>query len=192
MPPEWRHALGKLGHNIARGCHLRGLFGCDLIWNPDGQPGLWLTEVNPRYTALTELFELQYCLPLLRWHFAACRSCDASSAVAGTLADELIQLLKTKEKRTLSTVSKGILYAPTDLTTPDLPWESSPGQVAWQIPTIADVPDRGTRIPAGTPGVHAVWGLVTTRGNACFHWQIKFSAARGRFRPEAAPGSEQE
>jgi predicted ATP-grasp superfamily ATP-dependent carboligase len=183
MLPEWRHALEKLGHNIARGCHLRGLFGCDLIWNPDRQPGLWLTEVNPRYTALTELFELQYRLPLLRWHLAACRSCDASSAVAGTLADELIQLLKTKEKQPLSAVSKGILYAPTDLTTPDLPWESSPGQVAWQIPAIADIPDRGSRIPAGTP-VCTLYGTGDDQEACLLSLADQILRSQGQIQPE--------
>ncbi|MCA9018901.1 MAG: ATP-grasp domain-containing protein [Planctomycetaceae bacterium] len=151
VPAEWRHMLEKLGQNVARECQLRGLFGCDLIWNPDQQPGLWVTEVNPRYTALTELFELQYQLPLLRWHFAACRSREESSRATEYSVAELIQLLKTREKQHLSPVSKGIFYAPTDLPAPELDFESFNAQEAWQIPAFADIPDPGAIIPAGTP-----------------------------------------
>ena len=157
VPSVWRSPLKELGQNVARGCRLKGLFGCDLIWNPDQQPGLWLTEVNPRYTALTELFELQYRLPLLHWHLAACRSSSPSSAPPESSAAELIRLLEISEKQQISPVSKGILYAPADLNAPDLPLAQSLGQTGWQIPAIADIPDPGTRIPSGTP-VCTVYG----------------------------------
>lgn len=184
VPPEWRQTLEKLGQNVARGCDLRGLFGCDLIWNPDQQPGLWLTEVNPRYTALTELFELQYRLPLLRWHFAACRSCEAAPTAEGPAADELIQqLLKTEKKRPLSAVSKGILYAPTDLTAPDLHFEPSPGQAIWQIPALADIPDPGARIPAGTP-VCTLYGTGADEDECLFSLTDQILSCQRQIQPE--------
>lgn len=48
-------ALLQLAEKIATAAGLRGLCGLDLIRN---QQGLWLIEVNPRYTASMELFEL--------------------------------------------------------------------------------------------------------------------------------------
>ncbi|WP_417384515.1 ATP-grasp domain-containing protein [Gimesia sp.] len=151
VPAEWRDILEKLGQNVARECQLRGLFGCDLIWNPDQQPGFWLTEVNPRYTALTELFEQLLQLPLLRWHFAACRSREESPIAAEYSVEELIRLLEIRKKQHLSPVSKGIFYASTDLAAPELDFESFNAQQAWQIPAFADIPDPGAIIPAGTP-----------------------------------------
>ncbi|QDT90761.1 ATP-grasp domain-containing protein [Gimesia algae] len=204
VPPEWRQTLEKLGQSVASGCSLRGLFGCDLIWNPDQQPGLCLTEVNPRYTALTELFELQFRLPLLRWQHAACHSCDASSTVAKSSAEELIQLLKVCEKQQLSPVSKGILYAPTDLTAPDLAFKPSIEQALWQIPALADVPDRRARIPAGTP-VCTLYGTGTDQEECLtsladqilsYQRQIQPEGARDLSRQEASnmlwPGKESE
>lgn len=48
-------ALQQVAEKIATAAGLRGLCGLDLIRN---EQGLWLIEVNPRYTASMELFEL--------------------------------------------------------------------------------------------------------------------------------------
>ncbi len=48
-------ALRQLAQRLARAAGLRGLCGLDLVRNDQG---LWLIEVNPRYTASMELFEL--------------------------------------------------------------------------------------------------------------------------------------
>jgi predicted ATP-grasp superfamily ATP-dependent carboligase len=48
-------ALLQLAKKLATATGLRGLCGLDLIRN---EQGLWLIEVNPRYTASIELFEL--------------------------------------------------------------------------------------------------------------------------------------
>lgn len=47
-------ALLQVAEKIATAANLRGLCGLDLIRN---EQGLWLIEVNPRYTASMELFE---------------------------------------------------------------------------------------------------------------------------------------
>jgi predicted ATP-grasp superfamily ATP-dependent carboligase len=49
-----KRALQGLAEKLAGGAGLRGLFGLDLI---RGEEGLWLIEVNPRYTASMELLE---------------------------------------------------------------------------------------------------------------------------------------
>jgi predicted ATP-grasp superfamily ATP-dependent carboligase len=48
-------ALLQVATQIATAANLRGLCGLDLIRN---EQGLWLIEVNPRYTASMELYEL--------------------------------------------------------------------------------------------------------------------------------------
>lgn len=194
VPPEWRQALKKLGQNVASGCRLRGLFGCDLIWNPEQQPGLSLVEVNPRYTALTELFELQFRLPLLQWHFAACHSCEMPATGGESSVDELIQLLKTGEKKPLSPVSKGILYAPLNLTAPVIDFEPPVGQAIWQIPASADIPDPGAKIPGGSPvctlygtGANQEECLTSLAGQIlCYQRQIQPELTRDLGRQEVS------
>ena len=148
IPPVFRAALQELGTSLARGCALRGLFGCDLIWSPDQGERFWFTEVNPRYTALTELFELQYRVPLLDWHKTACHAFESSQSEAPAIDFET--RLRKAEKQPLLQISKGILYSREERSAPDLS-DRLTDKGSFAVPESADLPNVGTTIPAGTP-----------------------------------------
>lgn len=149
VPDGVRSDLEELGTTVARGCGIQGLFGCDLMGNPeDGEP-LWLTEVNPRYTGLTELFELQSQVPLLGWHLKACRSFADNSAEPDAAGELKTQLGRAFRKPFLQ-IAKGILYAQRDRTAPEIRFSGLPDD-CYAIPESADLPYPGTFIPQGTP-----------------------------------------
>jgi predicted ATP-grasp superfamily ATP-dependent carboligase len=149
----------RLGQVLAAQFGLVGLFGVDGIL-ADGC--FWPVEINPRYTASVEVLELALGVPTMALHRDACTRGavpqsdairDASSSDAGRV-----------------TIGKAILFAPEDLTVPDLsPWLSDaiacPGR--WPVPRIADVPHAGERIAARRPicTVFAVQGSHA----ACYH-----------------------
>jgi len=58
-------ALLEMAERLTQAAGLQGLFGCDFIRN---EQGLWLIEVNPRYTASMELFEVLNDRRLLSEH----------------------------------------------------------------------------------------------------------------------------
>ena len=70
LPEDLTQQIAKIGRILATECNLRGLFGIDFMLR-DGT--VFLTEVNPRYTASVEVLELAGGKPLLRWH---CRACE--------------------------------------------------------------------------------------------------------------------
>ena len=65
LPAESVKMITRIGATLAQRTGLRGLFGCDFIID-GGKP--WLTEVNPRYPASTELVERVLPGPASRWH----------------------------------------------------------------------------------------------------------------------------
>ena len=71
--------LQSLGNLLAEQFGLFGLFGIDFIRN---EGGLWLIEVNPRYTASVEVLERATGHSFLAFHSAACE--------AGTIPDQPI------------------------------------------------------------------------------------------------------
>ncbi|QDU48761.1 ATP-grasp domain-containing protein [Gimesia panareensis] len=149
VPDQLRSTLEDLGTTLAQGCGIQGLFGCDLIWHPSERDRLWLTEVNPRYTALTELFELQYRLPLLAWHLGACRSFHGDPTRYGSPAELQNQLVESI-KQSFPQIAKGILYARQDRCAPDIPLPEMQRDL-FAVPESADLPYPGTSIPGGTP-----------------------------------------
>lgn len=60
--------LLDLAQRLTAAAGLRGVFGCDLVRN---EHGLWLIEVNPRYTASLELHERRAGNSLMGTHCAA-------------------------------------------------------------------------------------------------------------------------
>ncbi len=69
-----------IGCEIAGFGELRGLFGCDFILESDSST-LWLTEVNPRYSASAEVHEREPRPSLVHAHLEAC---EEHLAVPGT------------------------------------------------------------------------------------------------------------
>ncbi|MFT5324136.1 MAG: putative ATP-grasp superfamily ATP-dependent carboligase [Planctomycetaceae bacterium] len=63
----------------AEGATLRGLFGIDFVLD-DETGELWTLEINPRYTASTEIYEHAFGWPLMRWHVDACRGRSSEAA----------------------------------------------------------------------------------------------------------------
>lgn len=116
---------------------LRGVWGCDFVLC-DGVPVV--LEVNPRYTAATELLEHASGTPSLsiggkrRWEVGGSPSCQASEQPFP--------------------VGKAIYYAPHAITFPQNgPWDADlDGDFdPWRLPQFADIPDTGCAIQPGWP-----------------------------------------
>lgn len=157
FPSSWNHAIQELGQTIAQRCQIQGIFGCDLILDPMQENRIWLNEVNPRYTALTELFELQSQLPILYWHMAACRTFEEQKIDFETPLQLQKQLLEA-QNQTRPQIAKGILYAAQDMTCPDIDWNHNFSKDLYQIPELADIPHLGTEIQNGSP-ICSVYGV---------------------------------
>lgn len=114
---------------------LRGLFGCDFL--DDGR-NLWLTEVNPRYTASVETFEFASGQSLLLPHLAA------------TLGLASEQSLPVQSPTSSPCIGKAILYAPHRLHAPTLPLTTFE-PTHHNLPQAADIPIPGSLIPSGAP-----------------------------------------
>jgi predicted ATP-grasp superfamily ATP-dependent carboligase len=148
VPGRFRSDLEDLGTTVSASCGLQGLFGCDLIWNPAQPTRFWLTEVNPRYTSLTELFELQYRVPLLAWHLGACRA-FAGETDPSSRPEEFERSL-TQAGTSPEQICKGILYSREDRLAPEVALPAIEVD-CFKIPESADIPYSGTPIPARTP-----------------------------------------
>ena len=133
VPTE--HMIRRIGNILMWKFQLRGLFGCDFIVDAEGTP--WLIEVNPRYPASAEIFELACGFTLLRSHAAA----------FGVEWNDPDAEFETYPE---SVLAKGVLFAPADFEMPALdqlqiatPYES--------VNRIADVTAPGTMIRRGEP-----------------------------------------
>jgi predicted ATP-grasp superfamily ATP-dependent carboligase len=129
-------AFERLGNELVRACHLRGLFGVDCILR-DGIP--WPVEVNPRYTASVELLEYGAGVAAMALHRAVFER-DAPTAHAKPPA--------------AGVVGKAILFARQPLRFPNdgpwLPTLRSPGPID-EMPAFADIPHAGEHIEARRP-----------------------------------------
>ncbi len=128
-----------IGHRLAEAAQLRGLFGVDFIFDA-GQSTLWTLEVNPRYPASAELYELALGWPLLRWHVETCQPHEHPPVGVPSEPSGL---------RSTHGFGKRILYAHQDLVAPDLRSfiQRSPDGGIW----LADIPTPGSLIPASMP-----------------------------------------
>ncbi len=127
--------LERIGHVLANGCGLRGLFGVDCIVC-NGIP--WPVEVNPRYTASVEVIEHATRIRTLHMHCVACTGGTITTSLSPQASD---------------IVAKAILFARKPLTFRSGPWGGALGQniVVDQLPTFADVPCEGQPIKTGAP-----------------------------------------
>lgn len=137
---------------LAETCGLTGLWGFDFIWQ-DAQ--LWVIEINPRYTAAMELFEL----------------CSGRSLLhdAGWCGTNTVEL-PTVDSRPVC-VLKMILYAEHSFVLPaDWDWKNWTRSLEseqhqndagrfdlWSIPAFSDLPHRGTAFHPGEP-ICTIWG----------------------------------
>ena len=152
--------IRRIGTTLAERFGLRGLFGCDFVCDGDTA---WLTEVNPRYTASTEIYELAYDEPLLPLHCRACEDAVPNFGCEIAGRPVLPRFCISPSQAPLRYVGKQVVYARSDLTTPDL--ESFVRRES-EVPFIADVPSAGTRILKGRP-VCTVFGAADTLDRCC-------------------------
>lgn len=126
----------RMGTVLAANLHLAGLFGIDTVVRDER---VWLIEINPRYTASVELFELATHVPLLAWHIQACRDGSLPSA-------PLPPSSSWHGKRVI--YAKREVQVPADLAALDnRPFAADR---LWR-PLIADIPATGSRIARRHP-----------------------------------------
>jgi predicted ATP-grasp superfamily ATP-dependent carboligase len=138
LEPATDLALDRLGSALARGCDLRGLFGVDYVLH-DVTP--WPVEVNPRYTASTEVLEYATGVAALSCHRRVFEPSTPEAAAPRHTAPH-------------SVVGKAILFARASLVFPvDGPWAAALGKKdsPFALPSFGDIPAAGQRIEIGRP-----------------------------------------
>jgi uncharacterized protein len=131
--------LNRLGKALARTPGLSGWFGVDYVLRDDDP---WPVEINPRYTASVEIHELALGRALLCDHRLACEGVgvqESAAAAAPSIA----------ERPTV--IAKLIVYAPREMTAPEIAFGDDSGSDPFALRSIADVPWPGTQIAAGEP-----------------------------------------
>jgi len=131
--------LRQVGNVLCSAFGLVGLFGIDYILHGD-EP--WTVEINPRYTASVEIFELAMRRALLIEHLRACGMVLAKS--------DLPEKPKAPSTRA-PVIGKAILYAQRNLVAPEIEIEDPRSRGLFSVPALADVPWPGTAIAAGEP-----------------------------------------
>ncbi len=130
-PDTGKHLLNevrRLTDFLSREFGLIGVNGIDFILR-DGQ--VYLTEVNPRYSASMELMEIAYGLPIFHLH------------VQAALNSELPEFDPVAQGRCNRFYGKSYMYAEKDVTIPDTG--------GWIERNIGDVPEQGEIIRKGGP-----------------------------------------
>jgi uncharacterized protein len=122
------HKVRRLAEFLTREYGLAGVNGIDFILLNDQ---VYLTEVNPRYSASMEVIEIAYGLPVFHLHW--------ESAVNGELPGFDLEAELKRGKF----YGKGIIFAEKDVT--------MPGTESWLGKGIRDVPASGERMPGSSP-----------------------------------------
>lgn len=178
---DW-HTLERLGWLFGQYGLMLGLFGVDYI-RTDGQPVP--VEVNPRYTASVEVYELASGVSVLQKHAEAVTCLDGDK-------DQNEDWSSPTVLKASCVVGKAIYYAAVPITFPASgPWDDSLARCTdvWRMPEFADIPHPGTLIEPGQP-VFTLFASAPTEAE-CVH-QLKARAAVcdrlfGVHTPEDAP-----
>jgi len=140
--------IAETGTVLACEFRLRGLFGVDCVLERDEA---WPTEVNPRYTASVEIYEIILGLPLLKWHCRACQVYE-NRGDSRPLADEFQAAIEAaRSQKVGSLAAKAVVYAPFSLLVPDLFRLERSSDFAAPGVEIADRPQAGSPIAAKAP-----------------------------------------
>ena len=134
---ESRNTVTRIAKVLARASDLHGLFGIDFVLDGDC---VWMTELNPRYTASIEILELARKQSLL----AAVVESGLRQPIHSLAEDGALM------KVPVEFVAKAILYARHSFSAPDLT-HLLRCESLWHMPHLADVPAPGTVIEAGWP-----------------------------------------
>ena len=150
LPAHAAAEIRHIGECLGRKFGLRGLFGCDFII--DDQHA-WLTEVNPRYPASTELLEWAFGIPFLDWHRHACEGAQSLGGLAWAECSA-----RVAKPQACGVAGKIVLYANRSIIAPDFGRFIGPTGFApcldsscRTLPYLADIPAPGTRISACHP-----------------------------------------
>ncbi len=106
----------RTGETMAEFAQLRGVFGIDFVLGGDTP---WLIEVNPRYPASAEIYEIALDFCVVGWHRCACEAFD-NSAESARLDRALEAELGRRRAAQRRVIGKGILFAGRHLHAPDL------------------------------------------------------------------------
>ncbi len=136
---ETADRLRRIGEALAAEFQLVGLFGVDYI--DDGRD-VWPVEVNPRYTASTEILERGLGFSAVGWHVAACR--DGRLPGGETASADRNLPPNWHAKRILYARETGIVDGP--LVESLLAASRQDG-----YPMIADIPRAGADLLPGKP-----------------------------------------
>jgi len=172
IPASTFQQAQKVGSAIAEAISsdclsLRGLFGIDFVLD-DETGDLWTLEINPRYTASTEIYERAFSWPLMRWHVDACRRRSSEAAA----------LLDSRSfDGGWPIYGKLIVYAERDFTAPDIV------PLVDRLPSsgfsnsnveVSDIPQIGTLIQKHEP----LCTLLTAQENFATCQEILTAASR--------------
>lgn len=135
VPAELRERLLSICARLTDGIDVLGLIGIDFVW--DGA-NPWVVDVNPRYTASTEL-----------WEFLTGRAAISEHLHAFGLIPDLPRI-PPQPKVAASYVGKTILFADRPVIAPDLS-QHLVRRSEWTMPDVADIPACGVRIDAAEP-----------------------------------------
>jgi uncharacterized protein len=162
LPDHIIATMRCIGECLGSPAGLRGLFGCDFLVDDEQA---WLTEINPRYPASTELLEYALQAPLLHWHR---RACEAFLDGGKFVVPSLLVVPPSGGRRAVppeggttspAILGKIVLYAPRDLIAPDVTrfashpsrWLDGIGARERSLPYLADIPLPDQPIARGQP-----------------------------------------
>jgi predicted ATP-grasp superfamily ATP-dependent carboligase len=136
--------LRQLGNACASELGLRGVFGIDFIWN---EKQIWVIEINPRYTASSELFELAMGVSVFERH----RQAFDHASIDLTEPPSAIRMM-----------GKWIYYAPCParLDRPLPTWDETGGSYG-----CADRPAVGTYFQTNEPVFTLIQSAADTQPN---------------------------
>jgi predicted ATP-grasp superfamily ATP-dependent carboligase len=142
LRPIIRAQLVAVGELLAQDFRLRGIVGVDVMIDSDQ---LWVIEVNPRYTASTEILERAATSPAVAAHVAACESHGGSEFAPKTPTSDLVSTKLIHAKAVLfaaqtTTISRGLYN-----------WAMKEAWSDTICRPLADIPQTGEVIPAGHP-----------------------------------------
>jgi predicted ATP-grasp superfamily ATP-dependent carboligase len=159
--------MSQLGWVVTQYGPKFGFFGVDLIRTGELSVPI---EVNPRYTASVELYELACGVASMKWH-ASCASVPSGGGKRNTHGKQPTEFTSP------SVVGKAVYYAAKPIPFPASgPWDESLARCTdvWRVPDFADIPEPGTVIEPGQPVLSLLVG--TTSEAECVN-QLKAKAA---------------
>jgi predicted ATP-grasp superfamily ATP-dependent carboligase len=134
LTPAQRAAVSAVGDVVAGRFGLRGVFGVDFVLLGDE---VWTIEINPRYTASTEVLERTLGFNAVDLHVAACRELRLPDSIAPASSGFCGKWIVYGERGRVvdEEMVRGLLARNRDC--------------AW--PQVADIPRAGTVLQPGHP-----------------------------------------